>query len=330
MVVPYSHESVRLTGRWDTSSPECAITVAPGSYLEFSFEGKHAVARFDIEANMLPLLHLWVQVDGGVMTEAQIDRYLRVNTLTEGVHVCRIIYKGGTENSNRWFAPLRGKVTFLGVQTEKPIALPADNRPIVEFVGDSITEGVLIDVDYHEGTVPPFELDQLNRAYHDDACATYAWLTAEKLDLRPVIMGFGATGVTKAGISRVPAAQDAYPFNFDGSPVTRPQPDYVVINHGANDRRVAAELYVEKYAILLDVVRKYSPNAKIAALSAFCGAHKEALRKMVEDYNQKNGTDVQYINGGDWISPEPLHPLRDGHITVANHLSAELKRIWKL
>ena len=69
MVVPYSHESVRLTGRWDTSSPECAITVAPGSYLEFSFEGKHAVARFDIEANMLPLLHLWVQVDGGVNRE---------------------------------------------------------------------------------------------------------------------------------------------------------------------------------------------------------------------------------------------------------------------
>ena len=330
MIVPYTHESIRLTGRWDTSNPACPIAVAPGSYLEFSFSGRLAVARFDIEMNIQPLLHLWVQVDGGPMIEAQIDRYMRINAMTDGVHTCRMIYKGGMEASGRWYQPLRGKVSFLGVQTDAPVALAPDTRKTVEFIGDSITEGVLIDVDYHKGTHPAFELDQMNRGYQDDTCATYAWLTAEALDLRPVFMGFGATGVSKSGMSRVPAAQDAYDYNFDGSPATFEKTDFVLINHGANDRPVAPEVYKEKYALLLDVVRRRNPEAKIVALSAFCGGHRDALRELVEEYNLKNGTDVAFINGSDWISPTPLHPLRDGHAEVARNLVPELKRIWKL
>lgn len=47
---------------------------------------------------------------------------------------------------------------------------------MIEFVGDSITEGVLIDA---ECTI--FTNDQLNRPFEDDVTATYAWLTAEAL-----------------------------------------------------------------------------------------------------------------------------------------------------
>ena len=330
MVVPYSHESVRLTGRWDTTDSSVAVTVATGSYIEFSFEGQTAVARFDIDANMTPLLHLWVQVDGGAMVETPVDRYLRVLAPTEGIHTCRIIYKGGTEVSGRWYQPLRGKVSFLGVQTDRPVALKADDRPLIECIGDSITEGVLIDVDYHEGTCPTFELDQLNRCYQDDVCATYAWQTAEALDLRPVFMGFGATGVTKAGCSRVPSAPEAYFYNFDQSPITFEVADYVLINHGANDRPAAPALYKERYAALLDCVFQRNPHAKVAALSAFCGGHRQALEELVAEYNQKNGTDVKFINGSEWIPPTPLHPLRDGHKTVAEHLVPILRELWQL
>ena len=121
MFVPYTHESIRLTGRWDTSSPACAVATATGSYVEFCFDGDMAVARFDIEANMPPLLHLWVQLDGGDRIEAQVDRYLRVCAARPGRHICRIIYKGGTEVSGRWYLPLHGKVTFRGVFACMPV-----------------------------------------------------------------------------------------------------------------------------------------------------------------------------------------------------------------
>lgn len=64
-----------------------------------------AVARFDMETNMHPLLHLWIQIDGGDKTEAPIDSYIRIRTAKPGVHICRIIYKGGTEESVRWYPP---------------------------------------------------------------------------------------------------------------------------------------------------------------------------------------------------------------------------------
>ncbi|MBE6552880.1 MAG: hypothetical protein E7666_00900 [Ruminococcaceae bacterium] len=327
MNVPYSHESIRLTGRWDTRDPHAAVATATGSYIEFAFEGKMALVHFDVSMNATPRLHLWLQLDGGDMFDAPIDSHMRVIAKTEGKHVCRIIYRGGTEQERRWYAPLTAKVSFMGVQTEKPIPIPADNRRVIEFVGDSITEGVLIDVDFAEGGMPAHEISQLNRCYLDDVCATYAWQTAEALDLRPVFMGYGAVGVTRVGCGSVPFAQNAYPFNFDGSPITHAPSDFVLINHGANDRGRPTALYLENYARLLDVVREKNPNATVIALSAFCGAHHAELGEMIADYNAKNNCNVRFIDSNGWISPEPLHPLRDGHNTVAEHLIPLLKEI---
>ena len=328
MRVPYTHESIRLTGRWDTTDPNAAVTTTTGAYIEFAFEGTTAVACFDVLTNAHPMVRLWIQIDGGAMAEAPADYFLRVVAPTDGRHVVRIIYKGGTEHDRRWYKPLTGKVTFLGVQTEKPVAIGKDDRKIIEFVGDSITEGVLIDMDYDEGLASHEKMcyiDALNRVYYDDACATYAWLTAEALDLRPIVMGYGAVGTTRVGQGYVPVAQEAYPYNFDGSPVTRPQPDYIVINHGANDRGKPAEQYLAGYEKLLDIVLAMNPNAKVVALSAFCGAHHEELGAFIAAYNEKHAANVAFIDTNGWISPEPLHPLRDGHRTVAEKLVPILK-----
>ena len=320
MNIPYTHESIRLTGRWDTSDPHAATATATGSYIEFAFEGRMALARFDVLTNAHPRLHLWISLDGGDMISAPIDSYLRIMAKDEGKHLCRIIYKGGTEQDRRWYAPLTGKVSFIGVQTEKPIPIPADHRKTIEFVGDSITEGVLIDVDYFAESEEAYPLDQNNRCYQDDVCATYAWLSAEALNLRPIFMGYGAVGVTKAGCGKVPPAPEAYPYNFDGSPVTREEPDYILINHGANDKSKPVELYLEKYEALLDVIRSMNPNATIISLSAFCGAHHAELGELIAAYNQKNNCKVHFIDSFGWIPEKPLHPLRDGHKTVAKNL----------
>ena len=186
--------SVRLTGRWDTSRADAAVTVNTGSYIEIAFEGRSALVLFDTYENASPALHLWISVDGGAMIETPIDAYLRINAADDGAHVAKIIYKGGLEASSRWYAPLRGKVTFLGVVADAPAILPDDKRPIIEFVGDSITEGVLVDEDFRKLRLFTHDVEHLNRPYQDDVCGTYAWLTAEALDMRPVIMGFGAVG----------------------------------------------------------------------------------------------------------------------------------------
>lgn len=327
MVIPYTHESVRLTGRWK-QYPDCAVTTAPGAYFEFAFGGDMAVIRFDTAINQTPHLHLWLQIDGGDMTEAALDSYIRIKTRTVGPHICRVIYKSSIEQTGRWYAPLTGAVRFLGVQTDKPLAIQPDPRPVMEFIGDSITEGVLVDTDYCEGTHAAFETDQLNRPYQDDCCATWAWLTAEALNCRPIIMGYGAVGATRSGQGRVPAAADSYPFFFDGEPLEGlPAADVIVINHGGNDRHADPEKYRTGYARLLDLARRRSPKAEVFAVSPFAGAQKETLEALIADYNAANKTRVHFINASDWIPPEPLHPHRDGHSIVAAHLAPLMRGI---
>ena len=330
MTVSYTHESIQLTGRWDVSNPAYAETTTTGSYLEFAFEGDMALFHFDVTTNATPRLHLWIEVDGGVRVETPVDSYLRVSVPNYGKHVVRIIYKGGTENDRRWYRPLTGKVSFVGASAEKPLPIEPDTRKTIEFVGDSITEGVLIDVDYYRGFVgeePASYHDAINRCYQDDVCATYAWLTAETLNLRPIFMGYGAVGATKTGQGKVPAAPDAYPYNFDGSPITRKEPDYILINHGTNDGGADPAAFTEGYRALLDTVRQLNPTAKLISLSPFCGAHHEVLGEFIEKYNQTNGTDILFIDSYGWIPKTPIHPLRDGHGTVAKHLTEHLKTI---
>ncbi len=327
MNISYTHESIRLTGRWDMRDPHCAVATAAGSYLEFAFEGTMAVARFDVIANATPRLHLWIQLDGGVMVESPIDSHLRIKAPSDGFHICRIVYKGGSEQDRRWYLPLTGKVSFIGVQTDKPVPIPADDRRTIEFVGDSITEGVLIDTDFNSANDPILPFGDCLRAYQDDSCATYAWLTAEALNMRPVIMGYGAVGVTKSGCGGVPAAQDSYLYNFEGSPITHKPCDCIVINHGANDFHSPEAQYLENYAKLLDVVRRRNPDSTVVVLSAFCGVHHEALGRMVEAYNQENHAQVHFIDSTGWASNGPLHPLRGGHKTISEHLVPLLHEI---
>lgn len=327
MKVSYKHESVRLTGRWDTTDERFAETTTTGAYIEFAFEGKMALAMFDTDTNGNPPLHLWISLDGGNMFEAPIDSYLRVIAKDEGKHICRIVYKGGEEAYSRWYRPLHGKVSFIGFVADKPVAIGEDTRKTIEFVGDSITEGVLIDADYFGNGKPRYDIDQFNRLYQDDVCATYAWLLAERLDLRPIFMGYGAVGATKSGQGLVPRAAKSYPYNFDGSPVTRKSADYIMINHGANDRNASPEKYLECYGELLDVIISLNPDSKIIVLSAFCGAFHEELGSFIADYNAVNGTDISFIDSFGWVPKDPLHPLRPGHTTIADHLTPIVREI---
>lgn len=319
MFIGFDNPAVRLAGRF-AKLGSAAVTTAAGSTIEIAFNGKSIVLQFDITGNEHPFPHLWIQVDNGVKTESAIDRYLRVETVDDGKHIIKIIYKGAKEIQSRWQHPLVGKISFLGADVDDVADLPADDRKTIEFVGDSITEGVLID-GFHQF----YEEDQDNRPLQDDVTATYDYLTAEALGLRSLHMGYGAVGVTHGGCGGVPKAADAYPFCFYGAPVTYNHPDYILINHGTNDCNASAEQYLMEYRNLLDLIIATHPQSKIIVLSAFCGAFPSELAEFVKIYNAEKQTDILFIDGAGWVPLEPLHPLRDGHRIIADKLICALK-----
>ena len=327
MLIRWDDPAVRLTGRWSRNNPLCAAATANGSYFEFAFRGKTALMHFDTTLNAPPFPHLWLSIDGSDLIEAPLDQHLRVSVRNpDENHVVRVILKGSVEMQPRWFPPLVGRTALTGIDVPERGELPADSRKIIEFVGDSITEGVLIDTDYAPN--PAYAWDQHNRVYQDDVCATYGWMTAEALNLRPVMMGYGAVGASKGGCGGVVRAAEAYPYVYAGVPYEGEKPDYIVINHGANDRRSGVEAYLSGYGELLDVISQRNPRAVMVALSAFSDVYTAELRDFCAGWSESHGRRIHFIDASGWIPREPLHPMRDGHALIARELTPRLRALF--
>ncbi len=319
MFYSFKDKSVDLIGRW-SELDGAATATAPGSSFRIAFKGNWITLHFDTRTNTHPYSHLWISVDGKTKVETAVSPFLRVEAEDDGEHILTVTYKSAVEMAHRWYYPLGGKISFKCYEADSRATLPKDTRKTIEFVGDSITEGVLVEdrtYDLNDG--------MNNRPYQDDSTATYAYLTAQNLNLRSLHMGYGAVGVTKGGCGSVPKASEAYPYCFDGHKVEYPSPNYILINHGANDRGNGKDKYIENYRALLDTIREINPTSKIISLSAFCGAFPEELEQLINDYNDENGCDILFINSSGWVPLEPLHPLRDGHKIIAEKLTAVLK-----
>ena len=319
MILTPDSPSVRYTGRWNITESE-AVSSANGSYFEFAFAGECAVIEFGIDHCTVPFPRVYISVDGGANVEVPLDKFIRISA-EDGSHAVRVILKGSVELQNRWLSPLESAVAVRSLEADSFLTLPDDCRKTIEFLGDSITEGISIDVErrfVHYG-------GSRDMVFWDDAAAGYAWLTAKALNLRPLLMGYGCLGTTQGGAGNLPAAAEAYPYYSDNCPMPSANADYIVINHGTNDRRASCETFRQAYRHLLDVVRERNPKSHIVTLTPFCGAWAEEIREITETFNCETGDDAYYINTTGWLPPEPLHPTRDGHKTAARNLSEKLK-----
>lgn len=317
MIIKCDSDKIRYTGRWNINESS-ATSTANGSYFEFQYSGECAVIGFDTSCARVPFPHIYISVDGGANIEVSLDRFIRIYA-QEGEHKVCVVLKGSVESQNRWFAPIEAKVSLLEIEADGFSDLPEDTRPVIEFIGDSITEGISIDVGYSN-----YGNDD-DMIYWDDSTAGYAWLTAKALKFRPVIMGYGCLGTTKGGAGGVPPVAESYKYYSDGYAMESQQADFIVINHGTNDRRADVEFFKKRYFEFLGVVRELNPKAKIISLTPFSGCLAREIKESVEKHNKEKNDMVFYIDTTGWIEPEPLHPLRSGHKTVSEKLSEIIK-----
>lgn len=318
MFFPCTDPSVRATGRFGLYDGKLTAT-AVGSKLEIAFSGKSCRLHLDLAWAAVPYPHLWMQLDEGARFEVPIDRYLLVEC-GAGDHVLTVILKGEVEMQHRWYHPLIAKLSLIGYEADAAAVLPENRKKTIELIGDSITEGVLVDAGY----APDRNDDLQNRPYQDDVTATYAYRTALALGLEPLCGGYGAVGVTRSGCGGVPAAADMYPFCFEGVPVSYPHPDYVLINHGTNDAAADPEKFEAGYIRLLDAVYAAHPDTHVIVVTPFFGRKDKETREVINTYNAMHNRDIFLVDTTGWLPPEPLHPLRDGHKIAAEKLTAVL------
>ena len=197
-------EAIHYHGRWNRLSDR-VVTVNSGSYVTAQFSGTSLSARFDVFINDptdLPTVAWRIDQAPTWQVDEVASTISMGGGLSAGTHTVTLIARGLDENKNRWVAPLVSSISFLGLTVTggalEPTVEPA--QPKIEFLGDSITEGVVVHGSSYEG--------HSGQCWKNDAVNSYPTLTGMQLraDYRQV--GFGYQGLLKEGNGGVPAAND--------------------------------------------------------------------------------------------------------------------------
>lgn len=321
-------ESIGFFGQWDRRQPECAITVNSGSYIKARFVGTGITATFDMKDNQPPMPTIVWKIDDGVWQESEIaPRVILAEKLSSGSHDLILMARGMDEHQSRWESPLVAKVALSGlVPTDgKFLDLPKEKGPKLEFLGDSITEGVYVHGE-HRDTTP--------WSWMTDARLSYAGIAAMELQAQWRQVGFGRQGILREGNGGVPSAPESFDYFYKDCPRDNWQPDAVIINQGTNDGGAKPEEFKQAYHAYLERIRSAYPKARIIALVPFCGAHKESIQEVIWELNDRVNRRFYGIDASHWLGREDytdeLHPNVRGGEKAGKRLSEELRRILAL
>lgn len=322
-------------GRWDLRAAKRAITVNSGSYVRARFSGTILSASFDVAVNQphcectahgsYPTI-AW-QIDGGKWQEAEIAASVKLaGRLAAGRHTVMLMVRGLDEHQSRWAPPLVSSVTFTGFglpkggKLENPLARWKKPILTMEFLGDSITEGVVV----NEGRAGVVEGIPFTWPWLADARLSYAGQTAMKLGAEWRQVGFGSTGLVLVGSGGAPGALESFNFFYVGCRRDRWQPDVVIVNQGTNEPSMPADEYRPLYVRYLALIRRAYPKAKIVALRPFGGAQGASIKAAADARNAEGDSKVYYIDTTGWYDG-PIHPNIEGSAAVAEKLVTALK-----
>ncbi|MGQ4385758.1 GDSL-type esterase/lipase family protein [Streptomyces sp. SAS_270] len=302
-------------GHW-RRTPEAATTVNSGARLHFRFTGGEVHALFDVGSITVPA-QIYVSVDGGPKRLYAVDRDdLDIDAPGRGPHTVEISVKDVFSRANRWTPPLETGVVLTGLRLDKGARLLPQHRPPTRrlaFYGDSITQGVMA-------------LCEVNTSDCADGTAAYPTLVADRLGASLTQVGFGRQGVIQTGNGGVPAAGDAYGWNYAESRADSDRrADVIVVNQGTNDAASTAGDFRSAYRSYLEELRAAAPHARILALRPFNGTHAEDIAAVVDQLADQC---VEFVDTTGWLSLEDgdfngtVHPNTQGHSKVADRLSA--------
>ncbi|MBT0773470.1 hypothetical protein KIH74_31275 [Kineosporia sp. J2-2] len=294
---------VRFTGRWDTSDPEAYVPTWAGSYFTTRFTGT------SVTLNQRRTIDFWASVDGGedvYFSGVSGDVDITPDPLSEGEHTLRVSYRN-VAGSYKGDAVFQGLTLDSGART---LATPG-RRPILEFVGDSITMG---------------------STSSKTTLTSYGWLSGEKLGARHTQIAWGG-GCLVAAADGCTGISQRFFKTYDGTAdwdFGTYQADVVVVNLGTNDlsHNVTPEEFQSVYTQFLKNIRAVYPRADILALGTFSGRYLTETQAAVAATRDRR---TSYVDTTGWLPAEGLtdkvHPNDLGHQLITDRLTPILGKI---
>ena len=304
---------IRYIGRWDRSDPAIFRSYWSTAYLRVAFTGTTLRARCDGEVEAL--------VDGAPVACVRGPGTVNLTPvpLPAGTHSALLV--AGGQNIELAF---KGLMLDPGATT-----LDSPQRPLIEFVGDSITaNGGRVNISPGSASGP--------------AMSNYSGLAAEAVGCDHVQVAFsGVALATGYGFFGDKTGFDAWYFrlkNCNHAADNRPwdfsyTPQLVVVNLGTNDmkdgKRPDDAAYAITYATFLRAIRARLPHAKLVGMRPFGGFVAGGVARAVADMTAAGEAGVHFVDTTGWLEAgdysDGIHPTVTGHAMAGARLAAALK-----
>ena len=79
-----------------------------------------------------------------------------------------------------------------------------------------------------------------------------------------------------------------------------------------------------RYAELLDMIHARGEKTRVVCLSPLTGTFAKELKAFTGEWNRTHERQVLFVDSTDWVPPEPIHPLADGHRNAAEKLAPQI------
>ena len=298
------------TGRWTVkkiNNMPTLYTTNLGSYLRFKVSNakKCQITVLPNQDSLSPSQVFAFRIDGGKWQRAQASLEKIDIPLDSILHTIEIMAAGNSDIDEVW----QGNEGFAikNIYLDNGAIMAAPQRPVVNFIGDSITAGCWV-----VGNHPAAD-------YRPET--NYAGICADLLNVDSVRIAYSAGGVLRPATGGVPTA-DVFLGKIDNQTLWTPNhPDLNVINLGVNDRRFPLTQFIAAFDLFIQQVKLPFPHAPLAIMIPFSQTFASAIRTIATKHN------CSIIETKTWHHSftDGLHPDQAGAITEGKMLAQALQ-----
>lgn len=298
------------TGRWTVKKINNMLTLYTtnlGSYLRFKVSNakKCQITVLPNQNSLSPSQVFAFRIDGGKWQRAQASLEKIDIPLDSILHTIEIMAAGNSDIDEVW----QGNEGFAikNIYLDNGAIMAAPQRPVVNFIGDSITAGCWV-----VGNHPAAD-------YRPET--NYAGICADLLNVDSVRIAYSAGGVLRPATGGVPTA-DVFLGKIDDQTLWTPNhPDLTVINLGVNDRRFPLAQFTAAFDLFIQQVKLTFPHTPLAIMIPFSQTFASEIRKIATKHN------CSIIETKTWSHSftDGLHPDQAGAIAEGKMLAQALQ-----
>lgn len=309
-------------GRWDKTNATYYHGHWAGASIRVDFTG----TSIKINLANTDWIYLVVQIDNETPRAvlAQNGTSLNLGALVSGRHTITVgAGVGGSEMLFKGFTLDTGAVTYK-----------SEKRPLIEFIGDSITEGGgpagIYTYNYAWKVANQMGCDRTQIASSAIAlCSGYSIFEANRVGMDSLYFG-----LKNYKYSYEPSLNGTFvPWNF--STYT---PDIVFMFLGTNDSdgvpwiyNATDQVFSERLDKFLKRIRSKFPNAYIAVMNPFTGVFKNVIESKIQDLKSAGDDKLYFVNSTGWLTStdfsDGIHPNDAGTAKMVNNLYSFLNPI---